>query len=100
MFATLVLEHEPTRWTDLPEVLGTWTKGVGGMAAVALVVWLVVYLTRQSRAPAATDAGEKSSPLPLIVGALAAVALIGYALAGIGILQGKEGEGLLHTGLL
>ena len=42
MFGSLFFERDPLRFKDLGSELTTWTQVFGGVAAVALVVWLIL----------------------------------------------------------
>jgi ABC-type transport system involved in multi-copper enzyme maturation permease subunit len=48
MFATLVFENgrEPLRWSDVPLAVVSWLQDVGGWAAFAFVLWLLIKYAR------------------------------------------------------
>ncbi len=52
IFAILEVERPPLSWQTMPANLETWVKICGGFSAVGLVIWLIVYLIRGSRAAA------------------------------------------------
>lgn len=98
-FATLVLEREPTRWSDLPAGMKTWVQDVGALAAVVLVPCLLVYLVRQAQGrtrPAAT--GETRLAPPLLLGLTLVGSALGYLLALTGWLLGGDDRTLLDWG--
>src|SRR5262245_21872084 len=44
MFAALVLERDPPGLRDLPRELMTWCQNSGGFAAIALLVFVIVWI--------------------------------------------------------
>lgn len=49
MFAILVLEREPMKLEDLPAALQTWIMAAGGIASIAVAVWLIANLIQPPR---------------------------------------------------
>ena len=43
MFAVLVFEKEPLMLPDVPDAVQTWLFAAGGLAAGALMIWLLAY---------------------------------------------------------
>src|SRR5947209_8897573 len=72
MFATLFFEHEPIKLADLPTLFVSWVRIVGGLAAVAVVLWVLIGLPRLRPADRARIPGWQSRVFTL--------ALIGLAL--------------------
>jgi hypothetical protein len=73
MFATLVIERDPMHWSDLPAALQTWVHTVGGFAALAVFVWLIVSRFRQPQVgkpttPAWQRAVFKLAVLGMVIG--------------------------------
>src|SRR6516162_8351442 len=50
MFAALFLEREPLSYRDLPSMVLSWVEVVGGLSAVALLIWLVAAWPRMRKA--------------------------------------------------
>ncbi len=97
MFAALVQENAPLRWSDLPAGLLTWIQVVGGFAAVALLFWLLLGLPKMHPRDRAAVPNWLSALfywlIPLIV--------VGDAAGGLGYLlryKGEEGSALARIG--
>jgi hypothetical protein len=43
MFGTFFIERDPYRYSDIPGLLMSWTQNMGGIAAVVLVVWAILW---------------------------------------------------------
>src|SRR5882672_6870619 len=41
LFATLILDHEPLTWTELPRAIMIWVQNAGGLAALGALFWLI-----------------------------------------------------------
>src|SRR5262245_45835287 len=41
LFATLILDHEPLTWAELPRAIMIWVQNAGGLAALGGLLWLV-----------------------------------------------------------
>ena len=53
MFASLVFEHDPVGFSDLPAAIMNWTKVVGALSMVGVLLWLALglpFLRRSDRA--------------------------------------------------
>jgi hypothetical protein len=75
IFASLILEREPSRWTDVPAMLALWTQNVGALAALGALLWFIVTLTQHG--------GEKRR-IPIVLPALIALgaAWLGFFIVG------------------
>lgn len=101
LFAALVLEREPTRWSDLPNGLLSWVQDVGMLAAVVVVPFLVYYLVQfAQRSPRAGDEDEETTSMPLLLGVALIGILGGYAVAFAGWLLGADYSYVLDAGKL
>lgn len=72
LFATLILDHEPLTWAELPRAIMIWVQNAGGLAALGALFWL-----------AATYGQSRLNKRPMAVNKLAIVIL---ALSWIGFL--------------
>jgi len=65
MFAILIFEREPLRGDQLLDAFRSWVQDAGGFAALALLVWSIVYFIRYivlgERFPS-QNAGSPDSP--------------------------------------
>jgi hypothetical protein len=43
MFGTFFIERDPLRLKDFPEAMTSWTQDVGGVAAIGLIVWVILW---------------------------------------------------------
>ena len=97
-FASLVVEREPTKWTDLPAGLLIWLNEVGLLAAIILVIGLIFTAVMRLQKPAESPGGSREGPGLLAIAFPAVLAGIGYLIAMIGFLLGAEGAYLLTVG--
>jgi ABC-type transport system involved in multi-copper enzyme maturation permease subunit len=44
IFASLVIEREPTTWAQLPAAVAAWLQDAGSLSALALFVWCLAYV--------------------------------------------------------
>ncbi len=98
LFAALVLEREPTRWSDLPGGINSWVQDVGVLAVVSLGVYLLFLLVRGLSGPSRPAGGGDFSFPPILLWAAAAGAALGYGAALVGRFMGEEGRGLVGYG--
>lgn len=75
MFATLILEREPLRWADFPGLVGTWLQNAGGLAALALLIWVLAYSIQR---PAGLSRGwSLTATLFVLLAVLSALSYVG-----------------------
>ena len=66
MFATLVIEREPTRLADLLPYLVAWLQSVGAIASLGLAIYYLVNLTRGRTVKASQTKGRTLRALALL----------------------------------
>lgn len=78
MLAALSFDREPLRWEDMPAMLVHWTQVAGGLAAVAVVLWLIFGLPALRPADRQRiSGGQRMAFILACLGALACYAFYG-----------------------
>lgn len=73
IFATLVLEREPLRWSDMASGLESWIHDAGGFAALGIVIYIIARMALKPKAsPILTSPLQRTvTTLAVVVMALA-----------------------------
>jgi ABC-type transport system involved in multi-copper enzyme maturation permease subunit len=47
IFASLVIEREPTTWAQFPAAVAAWLQDAGSLSALALLIWCLAYVIQR-----------------------------------------------------
>jgi hypothetical protein len=91
MFAGIFFERDPLKLENLPEALIWYIQDAGGLAAIALVVWLIFYFAIW-RKPNPDD--RPRGPSVRLFKLTLAVAFLAYAIFGVMLVLDQSSTGL------